>query len=106
MAWDEAFDWAGVGPLIKLFEALPVNQQRPALSTFKVAHGVLERDRLLGIFFEGGRSGGFGLNEPMPGATRIALRANTAVIPVSVSGLRRVWPLKSALPLPGPVVIR
>jgi 1-acyl-sn-glycerol-3-phosphate acyltransferase len=108
MAWEEAFSWPGIGWLFRHMGAFPVNTEKPAPSTFKTAFEVLAQGRLLGVFIEGGRTrqSEFGLDPPQPGAARIAVRAQIPVIPVSISGARRAWPLDRRLPRPGKVWVR
>jgi 1-acyl-sn-glycerol-3-phosphate acyltransferase len=58
------------------------------------------------LFFEGERSHGFGLNDPVKtGAARMAIRAGVPIVPVTVAGARRAWPREYTLPRPGKVVV-
>ncbi len=107
LAWDEAFGWPGVGFLMRLYKAIPLNLENPKPSSLKAAYGVLARDRILGMFFEGERSFTFGLNSPLKtGAARMALRMGAPIIPCTVSGARKAWPRDDAFPAPGKVVVR
>jgi 1-acyl-sn-glycerol-3-phosphate acyltransferase len=107
LAWDEAFDWPGVGSLMRLYKAIPLNLEKPKPSSLKAAYGVLARGRILGMFFEGERSFTYGLNTPLKtGAARMALRSGAIVVPCTVSGARRAWPREQALPGPGKIVVR
>lgn len=107
MAWDEAFAWPVVGKLVSGLGAFPVNLDRPQPSALKTAQAVLDEGRLLGIFFEGGRTpaGEWQLGEPRPGAALIALKAGVPVVPFSIAGKRRAWP-RDGVPRPGKVVVR
>jgi 1-acyl-sn-glycerol-3-phosphate acyltransferase len=106
MAWEDAFSWPLVGPFIRGMGAFPVNLDRPQPSTIKAARQVLDDGRLLGVFFEGGRTRSHdGLDPPRRGAPRLALLAGVPVIPVTISGARRLWPLERRLPRPGKVRI-
>lgn len=104
MAWEKAFHWPVLGKLITELGAFPVNTERPRPSTFKAAAALLERGGMLGIFFEGQRSMGYLLDPPRRGAARIALQTGVPVVPVSITGLRRIWP-RGGVPRPGRVVI-
>lgn len=107
MAWEEAFSWPGLGTLVRRFGALPVNLEKPAPSTFKTSVATLRAGHLLGMFFEGQRSRGYDLDPPKRGGARLALMAGCPVVPVSVAGARRLWPLDKPLPVrPGAVTIR
>ncbi|RMG09866.1 MAG: 1-acyl-sn-glycerol-3-phosphate acyltransferase [Planctomycetota bacterium] len=107
MAWEEAFSWPVIGWLVRSMGAFPVNTDRPAPSSYKAALEVLAQGRLLGIFFEGGRTreNEFGVDPPRAGAARLALRAGVPVVPVSIAGARRAWPLHRRLPRPGRVCV-
>lgn len=107
MAWEDAFRWPVFGAVIRSMGAFPVNLDRPRPSTIKAAVRVLGQGRLLGLFFEGGRTAGADpLDPPRRGGARLALMAGVPVIPVSISGARRLWPRDRLVPGQGKVVIR
>ena len=107
MAFDEAFDWPFFGAVMRLYRAIPLNLERPRPSSIKAAYGTLARGRVLGLFFEGERSHDDGLNRPLkPGAARMAIRTGATLVPVTISGARRVWPRQQRLPRPGKIVVR
>lgn len=104
MAWQDAFGWPVIGSLIDWMGAFPVDPERPKASTFKQALAVLKAERPLGIFFEGKRSSSCArVDEPFLGAARIALMAKAPVLPVTISGMRRLWDPKDPFPKPGKV---
>ena len=105
MAWDVAFDWPVVGPVMRSMEAVPVNLERASSQSLKIAYGLLKANRMLGLFFEGKRTveGNTQINEPLEGAARIALRSGAKIYPVSLSGVRRLWDYSSAKPRRGPI---
>lgn len=105
LAWDEAFDWPLIGPLITAFGAVPLSLERASSSSLRKAYKVLEDERLLGIFFEGERtaSGNFQINPPLAGAARIALRTGAPIVPFSLQNARRLWPREALLPARGKV---
>lgn len=108
LAWDEAFDWPVIGPLITALGAVPLNLERADSASLRAAYAVLRAERLLGVFFEGKRTveGNFQINDPLPGASRIALRTGAPIVPFSISGARRLWPYSAPFPKPGPIVVR
>lgn len=108
LAWDEAFDWPGIGPIMKSMGAVPLSLERAAPQSLKTAYSILKEERLLGIFFEGERTAAstFRINEPVEGAARIALRTGVPVVPVSLAGARRLWPRERAYPSRGPICVR
>lgn len=107
LAFDEALRWPVAGQIMRLYRAIPLNLERPRPTSIKTAYATLARGRLLGLFFEGERSFGWGLNQPLKtGAARMAIRAGVPIVPVSVAGARRCWPREQALPRPGRVVVQ
>lgn len=107
MAWQEAFQWPGVGTAIRALGAYPIDPERPRPSTIKGALELLRAGRLLGLFLEGARTAGQDLlDPPKRGAARIAVIAGVPVVPVSVVGARSLWPRERRLPRPGKVVVR
>jgi len=106
MAWDEAFDWTLIGPLIRRLGAFPVNLERGSVSSMKESLRVLRSGAALVVFPEGSRTFADGnLQEFKPGAARLALRARVPVLPVTIRGGNRIWPRGSWLPRPGRVEI-
>lgn len=106
LAFEEALQWPGAGQIMRLYRVIPLNTDKPAASSIKAAYATLARGRLLGVFCEGERSHGFGLNDPIKtGAARMALRANVPIVPVTISGARKAWPM-GGYPKPGKVVVR
>ncbi|MGE0713772.1 MAG: lysophospholipid acyltransferase family protein [Planctomycetota bacterium] len=107
LAWDEAFAWPLVGPFIANLGAIPLNLERADGTSLRAAYSVLRAGQLLGVFFEGARTaaGNFQINDPLPGAARLALRTGAPVVPVSVSGARRLWPRDDLVPKRGKVVV-
>lgn len=105
MAWDDIFEWPLAGPLVRAFRAFPVDLERPKPSSLRAARAVLERGLPLGVFPEGGRSSGPGLDPFKPGAARLALAAGARILPVSIRGAHAAWPKPRAYPLPGPKIV-
>jgi 1-acyl-sn-glycerol-3-phosphate acyltransferase len=105
MAWDEAFDWPVIGPIMRSMEAVPVNLDRASSQSLKVAYALLKAERMLGVFFEGKRTieGNTQINEPLEGAARIALRSGARIHPVTIAGVRRLWGYSEARPKRGPI---
>lgn len=101
LAWDEIFDWPVFGNWAYELGAIPLNLEKPRAETLKRGLQVLKKGEMLGVFFEGGRSETFGLNPPRSGAASIALRTGTNILPVTISGAQRCWPLDQGYPTPG-----
>lgn len=105
VAWEGLFMWPLIGPILPRLGAIPLNTARPHASSMKRCLGVLERQRALGLFFEGRRSNSPLVNPPLPGAARLALMSGTPILPVSITGAFRCWPKTRAFPRPGRIVV-
>jgi 1-acyl-sn-glycerol-3-phosphate acyltransferase len=94
MAYDKAFEWRFVGPLIKYLGSFPVSPEvGGTLKAMKFALRSLRDGVALTVFPEGGRE--FADGEMLPfktGAVRIALQAGVPILPVTVTGGNRIWP--------------
>jgi 1-acyl-sn-glycerol-3-phosphate acyltransferase len=94
MAWDEAFSWRVIGPMIRYLGAFPVKlRSGPAKSTIVEALRSLRNGAALVIFPEGEREFADGkLHDFKNGAVHIALSAGVPILPVSISGGNHIWP--------------
>lgn len=100
MAWDEAFNWRFIGPIIRHLGAFPVKlRSGPAKSTIVEALRSLRDGAGLVIFPEGEREFANGeFHEFKTGAVHIALNAGVPVLPVTVRGGSEVWPQGQKFP--------
>ncbi len=94
MAFDRAFEWHGIGPLIRYLGAIPVSHGSGiTVSKTKETIRALNDGAILTVFPEGGREFSDGLFLPfLTGAVRIAMRARVPILPVTVRGGNRIWP--------------
>jgi 1-acyl-sn-glycerol-3-phosphate acyltransferase len=94
MAWDQAFNWSFIGPMIRFLGAFPVRQNSgPSKSTIVESLRSLRDGAALVIFPEGGRAFDDGqLHEFKPGAAHIALHAKVPILPVTIRGGNKIWP--------------
>ncbi len=107
LAFQDALAWPVAGQVMRLYRAIPLDIERPSHRSLRACYATLARDRVLGLFFEGERSFGPGLNAPLKvGAARMALRTGATLVPVSVAGGRRCWPRERPWPTPGKIVVR
>ena len=94
MAFDEAFKWPVIGPVITYLGAFPVSLEIGAtLKAMKRALQALRDGAILVVFPEGGRE--FANGEVMnfkEGVVRLASQAKVPILPVTISGGNRVWP--------------
>lgn len=94
MAYDKAFGWRFVGPLIKYLGAFPVKHpvdtsRRPFIESLRS----LRDGATLIVFPEGAREFANGeMFEFKSGAMHIALKAGVPVLPVTIRGGDDIWP--------------
>jgi 1-acyl-sn-glycerol-3-phosphate acyltransferase len=100
MAWDEAFAWRFIGPLIAYMGAFPVSMEvGSTLKAMKEAMRVLRGGGVLTVFPEGERERADGRLRPFkPGVIRIALQAGVPILPVTINGGNRIWPQDQKYP--------
>ena len=100
MAFDKAFEWRIIGPLITYLGAFPVSMEvGGTLKAMKEALRALRDGAALTVFPEGARE--FAGGETLPfktGAVRLALQTDVPILPVTVSGGNRIWPQKQKYP--------
>lgn len=94
MAYDKAFEWRFVGPLIRYLGSFPVKHPiDTSKRLFKESLRSLKDGATLLIFPEGAREFADGkMFEFKSGAMHIAIRAGVPVLPVTIRGGNRIWP--------------
>jgi 1-acyl-sn-glycerol-3-phosphate acyltransferase len=98
MAWDKPFQIPGLGFLMRAFGAFPVNLESVDPSAQRAANDILRDGRALVMFPEGGRTR---IGKLMPfkmGAFRFALTHGVPIVPVSIKGAEKIWPVGKAFP--------
>lgn len=100
MAFDKAFNWRFVGPLIRYLGAFPVSHNSGiTIKETKETLRALNDGAILTVFPEGAREFADGQLLPfMTGAVRIALVAGVPILPVTIRGGNRIWPQKQKYP--------
>jgi 1-acyl-sn-glycerol-3-phosphate acyltransferase len=68
----------------------PVRRGHRDEEAFKTAFKILEREEMLLVYVEGGRSRSGELGQPKPGIGRIALESGAPVVPVAIHGSAKV----------------
>jgi len=86
MAKAEAMDDKLIGPLIKIFDAFPVNRGVGDRQALRTAFDVLEAGLALLIAPEGHRSESVTLGEAHEGIAYVASRSRAPIVPVGISG--------------------
>ena len=105
MAWDKMFGIPVLGFLMRAFGAFPVNPDAADASAHREALNHLKSECALVIFPEGGRAK-TGRIEPFKmGAFRLALTHGIPIIPVTIEGGYKIWPVGKWLPRPGRLTV-
>jgi 1-acyl-sn-glycerol-3-phosphate acyltransferase len=104
----EALDWPVIGKLLELNAVIGIQRGSADVEAFRSAKRVLDEGHVLIVFPEGTRSPTGTLQEAKEGTTILARRTGARIVPIGVSGTRRVWPRGQRLPHPtrGRVVLR
>lgn len=100
MAWDQAFKWFLIGPLIRYLGAFPVALRKGGIRDAIVeAENALLDGATLVIFPEGSRCHADGKMLPFKsGAIKIAIDTGVPIMPVTIKGANKVWSQDSKLP--------
>ncbi len=100
MAFDKAFEWRFIGPLISYLGAFPVSMEiGGTLKAMKHALSALRGGAALTVFPEGAREFADGdMFSFKTGAVLIALQAGVPILPVTISGGNGIWPQKQKYP--------
>lgn len=106
LAWDAAFNWPLVGPLMRLFGAWPLQLEGSDPGPIRRSLQWIHDGGAVVIFPEGGRGEPDGTTRKFkPGAVRMALEAGVPVLPVTIRGGNRVWPSSFRFPRLGRVEV-
>lgn len=93
LAMSESFRWPVIGKIIVMLGAWPIQIEKADKTMLRRTLQWLNNDGALVIFPEGGRCSPDGkLLRFKPGAVRMALEANTPILPITIRGGQRVWP--------------
>jgi len=99
LAWSESFGWPVIGKVIAMLGAWPIQIEKADKTMVRRTSQWLNKGGALVIFPEGGRCLPDGhLLRFKPGAVRMALDANTPILPITIRGGHRVWPKGYRLP--------
>ena len=99
LAWDVAFSWPLVGKFIQLFGAWPLQIEGSDPKAIRRTLQWLREGGAVVIFPEGGRGLPSGdMLRFKGGAVRLALETGVPILPVTIRGAHRVWPLGRTIP--------
>jgi 1-acyl-sn-glycerol-3-phosphate acyltransferase len=106
LAMSESFHWPIIGKVIMMLGAWPIQIEKADKTMMRRTLSWLNSGGALVIFPEGGRCLPDGqLLRFKPGAARMALEANTPILPITIRGGNRAWPKGYRLPRPAKVEI-
>lgn len=102
LAWDAAFNWPLVGPMLRLFGAWPLNLEGNDPAPIRLSLQWVREGGAVVLFPEGGRGNPDGsMKKFKAGAVRMALEAGVPILPVTIRGGERVWPTSFRFPRVG-----
>ncbi len=90
MAKEELFGNWFSSYFVRQFGAFPVYRGGPDRGALHQANRILQQGRVLGMFPEGRRSEGAGMNTAFLGSALIACRNGVPVLPVGIAGSERI----------------
>jgi 1-acyl-sn-glycerol-3-phosphate acyltransferase len=99
LAMSESFSWPIIGKIILMLGAWPIQVEKADKTMLRRTLQWLNGGGALVIFPEGGRCAPDGrLLRFKPGGARMALEANTPILPITIRGGHHVWPKGHSLP--------
>jgi 1-acyl-sn-glycerol-3-phosphate acyltransferase len=105
LAWDAAFSWPLVGPMMALFGSWPLNLEGHDPAPIRLSLQWVREGGAVVLFPEGGRGNPDGsMIRFKAGAVRMALEAGVPILPVTIRGGQKVWPNTFRFPRLGPAV--
>ena len=102
VVWNRTFNKPALRWILNACACIPINRDRPDTVAFKQCLGWLQAGNVLGIFPEGRYTETGHLHDLKPGTMRIALAARAVVVPATLTGAYRAWPLRGANAKPFP----
>ncbi len=106
LAWNVALGWPLIGRAMQLLGAWPLQLEGSDPGAIRRSLQWLRDGETLMIFPEGGRSNPDGsMARFKVGAVRIALEAGVPILPVTIRGANRAWPVGKRIPRLGQVEI-
>ena len=85
----ELFKNAFLAKLFTAYKMIPIDRDKPDLSSIKSVLSVLKKGNIIGIFPEGTRSRTGEMLEPKDGAAMFAVKTGTPVLPARIEWIKR-----------------
>lgn len=106
LAWNVVLDWPLVGRLMRILGAWPLQLEGSDPAAIRRALQWLRNGGAVVIFPEGGRGMPDGsMVKFKAGAVRMALEAGVPILPVTIRGANRAWPVERRFPQRGRIEI-
>ena len=106
LAWDAAFSWPVVGWWLRMLGSWPLQLEGSDPKPIRRSIQWLREGGVVVIFPEGGRGNANGsMRRFKPGALRMAREAGVPILPVTIRGGHRVWPVGVRFPRFAPVEV-
>ncbi len=106
LARNTLFGFAPFRWLIKSLDAIPIDREGMGLSGIKESLRRLKRGEMVVVFPEGTRTADGEIGPFRPGFTALAVRSNSAILPVAIEGAHAAWPRGRMLPWFGVIHVR
>lgn len=84
VAKQELFDFKPLGFILNKLNMIPINRDKPDLSTIKKILKELKSGNIIGIFPEGTRVKGNSFGDAKAGLSLLAIRGKVSVVPISI----------------------
>src|SRR5881392_1910562 len=102
LAWDAAFSWPLIGPMMALFGSWPLNLEGRDPAPIRLSLQWVREGGAVVLFPEGGRGNPDGsMIKFKAGAVRMALEAGVPILPVTIKGAHKIWPSTRSVPAIG-----
>ena len=106
LAWDAAFSWPVVGWWLRMLGSWPLQLEGSDPKPIRRSIQWLREGGVVVIFPEGGRGNANGsMRRFKAGALRMAREAGVPILPVTIRGGHRVWPVGVRFPRFAPVEV-
>lgn len=89
LAKRELFDHPIMGTFVRQWNAIPLDRGAADVSALRAAMRALSENKTLGMFPEGHRSRG-PMRKAQPGAALLALRSQTPILPIAITGTETI----------------
>jgi 1-acyl-sn-glycerol-3-phosphate acyltransferase len=99
------FGYPVLGGLMRRFGCVPVPEHPRTATAYRELLRALREGAACGIFPEGGRSADGLVGSPRPGVGALALAGEAPVVPVTIHGAYRAWPIGRHLPRAGRIEV-